>query len=79
MIGEAGAGPLAGEHFRLLEPLGFLGLDRAPVGWFGLSVKRSWGVVPLSTDPLGRRWKARWLNETILYNKESRDDCVCGR
>jgi len=45
VIGEAGAGLLAGEHFTLLEPLGFLKLDRAPVGWFGLPVKRSWGVV----------------------------------
>jgi len=44
-IGEAGSGPLAGEHFAHLELSGFLGLDRAPAGWFGLPVKRSWGVV----------------------------------
>ncbi|MBN4047534.1 hypothetical protein JYT71_00850 [Acidimicrobiaceae bacterium AH-315-P05] len=58
VIGEAGVELLAGEHFLLLEPSGFLVTDRALVGWFGLPVKRSWGVVPLSTDPLGRRWEA---------------------
>ena len=61
LIGEAGAELLAGEYFKRLGPSGFLRLDRAPAGWFGLPLKRSWGVVPPSTDPLGRRWEARRL------------------
>lgn len=44
-VGDAGAGPLAGEHSWRLEPSGIPGLDRAQVGWFGLPSKRSWGVV----------------------------------
>jgi len=48
VFGETGVGPLAGEHFQVLKPcLGFLGLDRAPAGWFGLPVERLWGVVPI--------------------------------
>ena len=42
---EAGAGLLVGEHFFERELSGFLGLDRAPAGWFGLPVERLWGVV----------------------------------
>lgn len=32
---------------------GFLELDRALARWFVFTFKRSWGVVSLSTDPLG--------------------------
>ena len=65
VIGEAGAGLLAGEHCWTLRPFGISRARPCP-GWLVRVARQAlMGCRATSTDPLGRRWEARRLNPAV--------------
>ena len=78
VVGEAGAGPLAGEHFWTPEPVEIPRVRSCP-GWLVRAARQAlMGCRALSTDPLGRRWDARRLIQ-VGNLEEAHDDGVRGR